>query len=499
MKNKLVRDLVCFCLAMFFLMPLTIPTGADDPVDKYAIIVAGGASAKLGQVENCGDSSSPYKGTYAYYTDGSSWTNYNLYFDFNIWDSDATADHIGVMFRYQNNDNYYRLRIKNYYSNDYIYLEKFVNGNFYSISSTSYTVDRNTWYTYKIQLSGSSISVWKQTSAQLWQSVISTTDNSFSNGTIALYSCRCAGAWFDDLLVRSSGMFFEQDFERKEEGVSATSVYPGSPVKWNEIDDNGSSDWQFSDSQEDDNPFVEDPEDFYTECDDLYNLLVDYDYTVRYLSVDRWSDPDDDDYNEIYDVATSSSIEDAYSWMAQNSDSNDKCLIYMFDHGYYNILNNKGFLYIDNNRDGDRQDSSDRLYDDTVADWVDDIDSYGTLIFVLEACFAGRFTYDVGYNSDDRIVITSTDSSHAANPWYDDGDKTDWPVFSKHLFERLDDGYSFKDAYNYAGDAVDDNNDYYDPGVEYQYPMCDDDGDGAGHQHDLPNGGDGSLAASTYL
>jgi len=65
MKNKLVRDLVCFCLAMFFLMPLTIPTGADDPVDKYAIIVAGGASAKLGQVENCGDSSSPYKGTYA--------------------------------------------------------------------------------------------------------------------------------------------------------------------------------------------------------------------------------------------------------------------------------------------------------------------------------------------------------------------------------------------------------------------------------------------------
>jgi hypothetical protein len=498
MKNKKLRTIICLSLVLIFLIPLNMQTeAAGDPIEKYAIIIAGGASAKIGQINDCGSSSSPYKGTYTYYNNGLSWTNYNINVDLNIYDLDVYSDYIGIMFRYQNDNNYYRLRFKNDIISDYVYLEKFVGGTLYSIASKSYTIDRAQWYTFLIQLSGNSISVYKQTAPQTWAQIFAVTDNSLTSGTIALYSCKCTGAYFDDVLVRYSGTFLDLDFERKVENQPASDLYPGNPVKWTEVDNSGTSDWVFSDSREEGyTPFVCDQEDFYTECEDLYNRLVSNGYVVRYLSVDHWSDPDNDKQNEVYDIATSSTIEAAFTWMSQVSDYNDKCMIYMFDHGYYNSLDpDVGYLCIDNNRDGDRMDLTDRLYDYEVGGWIDTVNYYGVLIFVLEMCYAGTFTWDVGVGSTNRIVITSTDDWHVANPWWNNG-QTSWPVFSKYFFERLDDGYNVADAYNYAVEKVDINNPHY-PGLG-QYPWLDDSGDGIG-QYPIPYMEDGNLSAQTYL
>ncbi len=475
---------------------------SSNPVKKYAIIVAGGASTKLKQTLECGSSGWPYKGTYRYYKNGFSWTDYTFYVDLKTEDSDLGSDAIGVMFRYENNNNYYRIRWVNSGS-DTIYLEKVVNGNLYIISSKSLSLDNGKWYTLKIKLAGSHIRVEKQISRNGWQIVFDVYDNSISKGTIALYCWRNRNAWFDDVLVEVGDNFIDLDFERKKENDTEDTVCwdlwnPGSDYAGN---------WELSDSQEPTSPFVTDQEDFYKMCNYLYKKLKEKGYTIRYLSVDKWCDADEDGENDIWDIATNTNIQAAFNWMTSVADSNDKCLIYMFDHGMSKTTNRwSGWLYIDNNRDGDRKDPDDKLWDYQVGNWMDSIDC-GRLIFVLEACYAGAFLDDVSGNDpsdDSRIVILSTDHKHEAQPWWNEDRKTDWPAFSKHFFDRAFQGYNLASSFNYAVDKVWQNNQHYNWWYQKQYPWLDDNGDGeahGGHQDDkyVPSDGDGYLAYQTHL
>lgn len=121
----------------------------------------------------------------------------------------------------------------------------------------------------------------------------------------------------------------------------------------------------------------------------------------------------------------------------------------------------------------------------------------------MEACYGGVFLDDT--SGDSRIIITSTDHAHWANPWKPNGQKTDLPVFSHHLFESLDDGDNFADAFNYARAETLDNNQYYGEENEYekQYPWLDDNGNGVAVNASVPiwdgYGYDGYLAQNTYL
>lgn len=108
--------------------------------------------------------------------------------------SSADNDVLGVMFRYQDNDNYYRFSWFN--EGKYRRLEKRVGGNFQLLAQDSvpYTVGQN--YALQIIARGSSLQVLID-----GKSIFAVTDATFSEGTIALYSHYNVGSSFDNVLV----------------------------------------------------------------------------------------------------------------------------------------------------------------------------------------------------------------------------------------------------------------------------------------------------------
>jgi len=134
----------------------------------------------------------PKLGTYAYWQAGTGWTDYTMEVTIKSADNDA----IGIMFRYQDENNYYR------FSGDkersYIRLVKCVNGQFTLLAEDSvpYVTDQN--YLLKIVAQGSTLQVSIDGSP-----VFSVNDSSLSSGTIALYSWGNTGSYFDDIVVES--------------------------------------------------------------------------------------------------------------------------------------------------------------------------------------------------------------------------------------------------------------------------------------------------------
>lgn len=198
----------------------------DDPPLAEGTSVWSTSSGALVHTGNIGSNTVGQIGTYALYTQGS-WSDYRTSLKLTSFDNDC----MGVMFRVQDNHNYYRL-------------SWCAEGNFRrrleKIEDDALTVLAQDvvppviGQTYQVQIvaRGESLDV-----AIDGTPIFSVTDSSFAAGSIALYSWWNAGSAFDDLLVENlatGAVLLWDDFD------------DGNIIGWTPFDEgttNGPSDW----------------------------------------------------------------------------------------------------------------------------------------------------------------------------------------------------------------------------------------------------------------
>jgi hypothetical protein len=147
------------------------------------------ATGALVQSSNVGSWDSDDPGTYALFTRGS-WQDYRVTLKMRSADNDP----IGVLFRFQDNDNYYRLSWdKQTAGRRLIKREKGV-VKVLTQDSVPYIAGKN--YQVEIIAQGSSLTVNVD-----GKPALSATDQSFKIGAIALYSSHNQGSVFDDVMV----------------------------------------------------------------------------------------------------------------------------------------------------------------------------------------------------------------------------------------------------------------------------------------------------------
>ena len=132
-------------------------------------------------------------GTYAYWAGGLSWTDYQM--DLTIRTA-ADDDDIGVMFRYQNGNNYYRFSWGKQRS--YRRLVKKAGGVFTLLAQDSVPYVAGQTYQVRIVAQGTLLTVSID-----GVPVLSVTDGALSSGSIALYTWANKGSYFDDVVVSS--------------------------------------------------------------------------------------------------------------------------------------------------------------------------------------------------------------------------------------------------------------------------------------------------------
>jgi hypothetical protein len=483
--------------------------GSISPIeinDRFAVVVGMGASCKLKQTANVGSIIPPYKGTYCRYDYGYDWTDCTIYVDLmcrellyaeeeNNTEEQRDSEDIGVMFRYQDDDNYYLLRWEDNAFYDKIHLWKFVGGTKYElISPVTVPIARNTWYTLKVDLSGNQITIsyveneFLSDTPEQFTQVISISDSSFSDGTMALFTWKNSKAFFDDILVENDDhdILLLENFDY------------GTKDRWSIVDNFvGSSNWEVT-------SVSVDQEDFYVQPDFVYRILKivgHYDEdNIRYLSAARFRDADGDQINDVVSVAVKGSVEYLLSdWLESSSNNKDFNYVYCFNHGDSTLLNS--FLVIDSDRDGgcyNLEDLNNKIWDFNVNNWLPE---YGTgssdngrLSFIVEACLIGHFINQLA--ADGRIITASTTMDTSAAPMTG----TDYPSFSFNLMKTMANGeMSLGEAFNAICDFVE--NDDYLPNIKQQDPKLDDygDSDSIGSDHYLPNGNDGIYALKTGI
>ncbi|HWP58318.1 MAG TPA: family 16 glycoside hydrolase [Candidatus Acidoferrales bacterium] len=147
------------------------------------------ATGELRQQSAIGAAHPRALGTYALYTRGS-WKDYRLSLKLRSIDDDF----IGVMFRFQDSDNYYRLSWGRQSAGRE--LVKRVNGALTKLARDSVPYAVGQTYLLEIVARGSAIEVRIDGGV-----IFEVTDTAFDGGTVALYSCANEGASFDDVLV----------------------------------------------------------------------------------------------------------------------------------------------------------------------------------------------------------------------------------------------------------------------------------------------------------
>jgi len=132
-------------------------------------------------------------GTYIWYNDGLAWSNYQV--DFTMRSSDD--DTVGVMFRYQDSNNYYRFS----WDRERAYRRLVKNsGGVFSTLAEQYASPYNSNQTYQVRIiaSGTTLQVWID-----GFQVFSVTDGDLAAGSIAMYTWANAGTRFDDIVVQT--------------------------------------------------------------------------------------------------------------------------------------------------------------------------------------------------------------------------------------------------------------------------------------------------------
>jgi hypothetical protein len=154
------------------------------------------SSGEMVQSSNTTDGqgeSLPARGTYAWCSEGTDWYDY----DVTLSMKSDNGGSIGVMFRYQDPNNYYRFSWNKQYS--YRRLIKRVDGNvtLLAVDSVPYVED-TVVYDVEIAAYGDILQVFIDD-----ELVFSVEDDSISLGSIALYSCGNIGSHFDDVEVKT--------------------------------------------------------------------------------------------------------------------------------------------------------------------------------------------------------------------------------------------------------------------------------------------------------
>jgi hypothetical protein len=124
------------------------------------------------------------------FPNGPNWTDYQVTMKMKSEDNGT----IGVMFRYFDNDNYYRLTWNS--ASSVRRLEKKQGGKFQVLSADAIPYVRNQVYLVEILAKGATLQVHID-----GNTVFSDTDTSIKSGTIGLYSWLNQGSLFDDVLV----------------------------------------------------------------------------------------------------------------------------------------------------------------------------------------------------------------------------------------------------------------------------------------------------------
>ena len=157
--------------------------------------VVSGALQQKNRVENKPGSfdQSYHKGTYAYYNGGTALTNYRFSVD-TIYLGTGLKDDIGIMFHYQDNNNYYRLSMNTRYG--YTRLEKKVAGVFTPLAVNARGYNPGQLVTFTADINGSLIQVMEN-----GDPLFAVNDASLTWGSVALYCQDMAS--FDNVLIQA--------------------------------------------------------------------------------------------------------------------------------------------------------------------------------------------------------------------------------------------------------------------------------------------------------
>jgi len=147
-------------------------------------------------------------GTYAYWND-LSWTDYEATLELRSDDDDA----IGVMFRYQDADNYYRFSMDN--ERQYRRLIRKYQGTVTVLAEANFGFKMNFWNLVKIKAIGESISIYLNE-----ELIFNVNDAAIASGGIALYSWYNSAAKFDNIVVKSPAL--AKRLPSGEERIDAT-------------------------------------------------------------------------------------------------------------------------------------------------------------------------------------------------------------------------------------------------------------------------------------
>ena len=153
-------------------------------------------SGRLMQLSNIygGNENNYRKGTFLYWNDPQAlgWSNYTFSVTFNSIDNDG----VGVMFRYQNPSNYYKVDLDS--QRNFHKLFKMAGGVETTLAAEpgAYVLASN--YVLRVEMTNSEITVLLN-GAVLFGGTI--TDNSLKAGTVALYSWGSQGVFFNNLKV----------------------------------------------------------------------------------------------------------------------------------------------------------------------------------------------------------------------------------------------------------------------------------------------------------
>ena len=191
--------------------------------------------------------------------------------------------------------------------------------------------------------------------------------------------------------------------------------------------------------------------------------------------------------NRVDGISSQQNLQKAIDWLAMYSDSSDKIVIYITDHGA--SLDTPGIGLFKSEVSYIKLNDGNNLWDYDLKPMLNDPDlNYGTLIYISEVCFDGGFISEIsGIN---RIIITSTDASHYSYSLNDPPEVES--MFTGFFLNKLENNWNFRDAFKYAAYWTEWTL-YNDPtGPYYQYPLLDDDGNGIGHRSGvIPGEGDG--------
>ena len=138
-------------------------------------------------------------GAFAWVGD-SSWTDYYL----KVRVRSDFRGGIGVMFRYQDEDNYYRFSMDS--NGEYRKLVKVENSTPATLAEVDEVYASSINYAVEIRVEESTIEVYLDT-----EKVLEAEDTAFADGGIGLYCWQNMGAYFDDVLVAEIGLDWDND------------------------------------------------------------------------------------------------------------------------------------------------------------------------------------------------------------------------------------------------------------------------------------------------